>query len=274
MSLFNFFKRLVSPATPAPAPVAPSAPVASGGKSAPVAASKKAPAKRDHNQPIYDLIAERPVRRVIEFGAGLGDRAEKLLAAAAAHAPPTEIVYIGVDYFEAGPVPPGPGATLRDVYKRLKATQSAVKLLPGDLAGTLGHLALTTSNYDLIVVSLSFAEQNLEAGWAKLSRLLAPEGVLFVEERQDGKDAPVLKRLAAVEVARLAESSSGAKAAAPAKAAAVGAKPTAASTGEGRGPRPHFPPTGTTRADEPVAAATSTRKGSGRDPRSTANVKT
>ena len=105
-----------------------------------------------------------------------------MIEAASLLVPKTEIVYTGVDLFEARSSYEGPGLTLKMAHRKLKATGARIRLLPGDPLTVLCRSANELSGTDLIIISDRQNKASLTGGWFFLPRMLHDSSQVFVEE--------------------------------------------------------------------------------------------
>ena len=152
------------------------------------------------DRPIYRAIRSHRVRRIVEFGVGLGQRAVRMIEAASLFAPRQKILYTGVDLFEARSSDEGPGLTLKMAHRKLKSTGARIQLLPGDPFTVLSRSANGLSGTDLIVISERQDKDSLARAWFYLPRMLHGSSSVFIEEpsRQGGKR--VLRQLPSREI--------------------------------------------------------------------------
>ena len=152
------------------------------------------------DRPIYRAIRSQRVRRIVELGVGLGQRAVRMIEVAGLFGPRKEILYTGVDSFEARSSYEGPGLTLKMAHRKLKATGARIQLLPGDPLTVLTRSANGLSGTDLIIISDRQDEDSLARGWFFLPRMLHEGSSVFIEEpsSQDGKR--VLRQLPSQEI--------------------------------------------------------------------------
>ena len=141
------------------------------------------------DRPVYRAIHSHQACRMVEFGVGLGQRAVRMIEAAGLSVPRREILYTGVDLFEARSSREGPGLTLKMAHRKLKSTGARIQLLPGDPFTVLSRSANGLSGTDLIIISGRQDEGSLARAWFFLPRMLHENSSVFVEEpsSQGGK---------------------------------------------------------------------------------------
>jgi len=137
--------------------------------------------KPPHNRPIYQAIAQRRVTFILELGIGSGQRALRMIEAAAAIAPVDQVRYTGVDLFEARAPSDGPYLTLKRAHSLLRATGAQVRLVPGDPFAALALAANALGPTDLVVISQGLEENSLAKAWFYLPRTLHAESVVLRE---------------------------------------------------------------------------------------------
>jgi len=136
-----------------------------------------------HDRALYRFIDQGRTRRVVEIGLGSLRRTERVLRALLRQHPARELYYTGIDLFESRRAQDGPGVTLKDAYRKLRATGVPVRLMPGD-AGTLSALAPVIGPTDLVLISLSQPQRGLAEAAAVLPRVLQPESRVYQEQRR------------------------------------------------------------------------------------------
>ena len=116
-----------------------------------------------------------------------------MLDAAACRHPKENLLYVGIDEFEARPAS-CPGLSLKEAHCRFKARQFKAQLLPGDPHAALTCAANALRNIDLVVISADQNAASLAQAWFYLPRVLHAKSVVYQE--QAGPDgAPVLVSL-------------------------------------------------------------------------------
>jgi hypothetical protein len=133
------------------------------------------------SRPIYQAILRTRARRLLELGIGFGERATRMIDAAARTYPRREIEFTGIDLFESRSSSDGPGVTLKLAYRLLKSTGARILLLPGDPLSALSQGANAIGEVDLVVVSARLDPQSLAAAWFYVPRLLGPRSRVFLE---------------------------------------------------------------------------------------------
>jgi hypothetical protein len=163
---------------------------------------------------IYRAIRRHRVRRIVEFGIGLGQRAVRMIETAGLFTPKQEVFYTGADLFEARSSYEGPGLTLKMAHRRLKATGARIQLLPGDPFSVLSRSANGLSGIDLIIISDRQDKDSLARGWFFLPRMLHEGSNVFIEEPSGQAGKHVLRRLPLREIEERAAAAAGSRRAA------------------------------------------------------------
>lgn len=156
-----------------------------------------------HERTIYQVLAGRCFRSIVEIGIDLETRTPRLLEAAAAGTPLAELRYTGIDQFDARPKEQ-PRLLLKQAHAALRPRLAKAQLVPGDAASALSRVANALANTDLLLVSLLPDRNSLAAAWSWVPRMLSDSSLVFLEER-DAKTAKLSWRpLAMTEIHRLA----------------------------------------------------------------------
>src|SRR3972149_7327058 len=90
---------------------------------------------------IYRAIIRQKARRIVELGIAEGNRALRMIDAAARFAPRSEIQFVGMDPFEARSETDGPGLSLISAHRVLKPSGAKIKLIPGDPLNNIARMA-------------------------------------------------------------------------------------------------------------------------------------
>ena len=134
------------------------------------------------NRAVYQAVSRRRIRRIIELGIGNADRAVHLIEVAAQHSPPEQLVYTGVDRFEGRSAEDGPGTTLKEAYRKLRATGARISLLPGDPTAAFSAAVNNLGTADLVLATMA-CHGSIRAGDA-----LQPEQAQALVGSLDGVD--------------------------------------------------------------------------------------
>ena len=123
-----------------------------------------------------------------------------MIEAASLFVPRQEILYAGVDLYEARSSYEGPGLTLKMAHRKLKSTGARIQLLPGDPFTVLSRSANGLSGTDLIVISERQDRDSLARAWFYLPRMLHGSSSVFVEEPSNHGGKHVLRQLPSPEI--------------------------------------------------------------------------
>lgn len=130
---------------------------------------------------IYRTVRRQEVRKILELGIGVGQRAVRMIEVASRSHPLREIQYTGMDPFEARSAADGPGVTLKMAHRLLGATGARIQLIPGDPFVELARVANFLGQVDLVVISASLNPQHLPRAWLYVPRLLDERSRVFLE---------------------------------------------------------------------------------------------
>lgn len=130
---------------------------------------------------IYRTIRGQKVRKILELGIGIGQRAVRMIQVAGHSQPLREMEFIGMDRFEDRSSADGPGVTLKLAHRLLHATGARVRLVPGDPFSGLSQVANEIGQVDLIVISRRLDPQHLARAWFYVPRLLHEHSHVFLE---------------------------------------------------------------------------------------------
>lgn len=157
----------------------------------PTAQSKEisAPHKRSAQSPASKPAAAPAIVRILELGVGSALRAQRLINLVETYHPEVQVSYTGVDVFEAR-CDGGPGTTLKEAYRQLRAHGAKVKLHPGEPIEALCRLANHLGQNDLVVISASHAKGLPPHAWHYLPRVVHSRSMVFIEKQtNDGQTA-------------------------------------------------------------------------------------
>jgi hypothetical protein len=161
---------------------------------------------------IYRAILGEKIGRIVELGIGDGNRALRMIDAAARHHERPEIHYFGLDAFEGRSTADGPGLSLIDAHRLLKQSDAKIKLLPGDPGDALIRSANTLTAIDLIVIAAPLVAERMERMWYFVPRMLHDRSLVF-QETADAKGETTFRRSELSEINRWAGNSLRRKAA-------------------------------------------------------------
>ena len=135
---------------------------------------------------IYRLIRKRRIASIVELGLGPGKRAVRMIQVAQSSRLPAkagQVRYTGIDEFELRSPQAGPGLSLKDAHRLLRATTAKVQVVPGDPRTALTRVANTLTNTDLVIISGGHDPESLQQAWFYIPRMLHDQSLVFVEER-------------------------------------------------------------------------------------------
>jgi hypothetical protein len=153
---------------------------------------------------LYRAIRRGRVTSIVEVGVGPGQRALRMIEIAACRG--QSVRYTGIDEFESRSPDRGEGLTLKQAYQRLRTTEAAIQLVPGDPLAALTRAANSLTGTDLLVISADIEAHSLRGAWRYVPRMLHRGSLVYLEEPEAGGIGTRFVRLSAGEVNRLAES--------------------------------------------------------------------
>jgi hypothetical protein len=156
------------------------------------------------DRPLYQVVAKRPVRSIVEIGVGNAVRAKRLLEMALKPSHAEEpLRYTGIDPFESR-AKDAPGLTLKGAYAQLKTDHVKLQLLPGDPLSALARSANSLTATDVLIISLDQVGESLDQAWRFVPRMLHA-GSLVYQERPGKKPGETrFDLIPLTEVSRLA----------------------------------------------------------------------
>ena len=134
------------------------------------------------DRPIYRAIRRHRVGHILEFGVGIGQRAQRMLELASLVSPSKPLRYVGVDLFEDRTAADGPGVSLKMAHRLLNRTGARIQLRPGDPLQVLARLANSLVGTDLVVISARQNRESLARAWFYLPRILHADSQVFLEK--------------------------------------------------------------------------------------------
>ncbi len=140
------------------------------------------------DRPLYKAIRRRRWRRFLEIGIGTGQRALRMLDVASAGHPKEDLLYVGIDLFEARKAGVA-GLSLKDAHCRFKALGVKTQLIPGDPKGALARSANALRDIDVVLIAADQDAASLAGAWFYLPRMLHAQSVVYHE--QVGADGSV-----------------------------------------------------------------------------------
>ena len=116
-----------------------------------------------------------------------------------------EVHFTGIDRFEDRPADRGPGISLRDAHRTLKASGARIQLVPGGPGEGLSRAANAMGKLDLLLLAPGPDAQDLAEAWFYVPRLLHSQSLVFLETAP--ADGPATIRLVEhEEIGHLAQS--------------------------------------------------------------------
>jgi len=160
---------------------------------------------------LYRHIRRQRVARIVEIGIGSLQRTLRMLRVAAQPAGSRPVQYAGIDAYDARP-DGMQRLSLKETYRRLRATGAQVRLVPGDTLSSLARTANVLSGTDLVIVSADQEPAAMESAWFYLPRMLH-EGSLVLQESGAGTGRQTFRPVEPLEVHRRARTGSRRRAA-------------------------------------------------------------
>jgi hypothetical protein len=130
---------------------------------------------------VYRGIRRQQARKIVEVGIGTARRAVRMIQVAQATAAAGEVQYTGIDPFEGRSQADGPGLSLKEAHRKLKATGARIRLVPGSPEAGLSQVANALGKVDLLLLSATPAPQSLGQAWFFVPRLLDDRTLVFLE---------------------------------------------------------------------------------------------
>jgi hypothetical protein len=154
---------------------------------------------------LYQALAARPIRSIVELGISLAHRTPRLLEVAAwKRTPPLR--YTGIDLFE-GRDAKSPGPSLKQTHVALRLPSVRVQFVPGDPHTDLARVANALGATDLVVIAADQDRESLARAWSWLPRMLTSKSLVFLEQ-PGGKAGAIWRRIPLAEVQQLAAQAS------------------------------------------------------------------
>ena len=150
---------------------------------------------------LYDQAANRFPLRILELGIDNGERISTLLQFGTLVVDPTELLYVGLDWFEDRTEQQRPGLTYAQATKMLADLGVKAKLQPGDPLTSFLPIAnsLTAKKVDWVMISSEIRPKVMRQLWPLFPRILKPETRFFIEKNGE------YKLIAPEEVERIAK---------------------------------------------------------------------
>lgn len=155
---------------------------------------------------IYQTVFRRRDRKILEFGIGSGQRATRLIEVASQHVPLAQISYIGIDPFEARVPEDGPGLTLKEAHRLLRATGTRVRLVPGDPLAVFPTVVNELGIADLVLIDRRVDSRQLPHLTYYLERMLHDGSLVVLKGQSEGGAAAPVKILPLERIHALAAS--------------------------------------------------------------------
>jgi hypothetical protein len=151
---------------------------------------------------LYRLVKRQRICRIFEIGMSDISRSESLIEVAQRYAEGQTVCYTGLDWFEARQHAAARW-TLKEAYRLLRATGANVRLVPGEPARSLSAAANAHQNTDLILISPAVEDDDLQAAWFFVPRMLHQRTVIL-RERLGTTSEPTFEWLTHSQVAEWA----------------------------------------------------------------------
>ena len=140
---------------------------------------------------------------MVELGIGTGQRAVHIIEVLKEFHETRDIRYTGIDLFEARTAADGPGISLREAHRLLKATGARIQLAPGLAGEALSRIANGVSHVDVLVISGHIAAEHIPRAWFFLPRMIHA-GTQVFQETLSADGSTAMRLLDPREVERLA----------------------------------------------------------------------
>jgi hypothetical protein len=136
------------------------------------------------DRPLFRHIRRHKSQRILEFGVGTTERAQRLIEVATLYAS-EQISYTGIDLFEMRGESDGPGVSLKLAHRSLTATGARVRLLPGNIQSALPQAANSLGPQNLVLISADQSDESLarasprerpSSGKSWQTRVIPPRG--------------------------------------------------------------------------------------------------
>lgn len=155
------------------------------------------------DRPVFRLIRERKVRRIVEIGVGDCERTLRMLQAAGKGLPAGTMVYTGIDLFEARS-DRATGVSLKEAHRKLSASRAKVRLVPGDPHSALVRVANSLLGTELVLIAADQIGESLDRAWFYVPRLLAENASVLVEKASAETGETMFQPMTRLEVEALA----------------------------------------------------------------------
>ena len=148
---------------------------------------------------VYREIRRLKARKVVELGLGTGQRAVHIIEVLKEFHEVRDIHYTGIDLFEARTAADGPGISLREAHRLLKATGARIQLVPGTMGEALSRIANGVSQVDALVISGDIPAEQQAHAWFFLPRMIHARTQVF-QETLSAEGSAAMRLLAAQEL--------------------------------------------------------------------------
>jgi hypothetical protein len=129
---------------------------------------------------LYRLVKQHQFCRIVEVGISDVHRSASLIEVAQRYAAGETVRHTGLDWFDAPPAHAAP-LTLKEAYRVLHATGASVRLVPGSPGQSLAAVANAHQNTDLILFSPRVTDDELQAAWFFVPRMLHHRTIILRE---------------------------------------------------------------------------------------------
>ena len=138
---------------------------------------------------LYDQAANSFPHRILELGIDDGERISTLLQFGTLVVDPSELLYVGLDWFEDRTPQQRPGLTYAQATKLLAGLGVKAKLQPGDPLTSFLPIAnsLTAKKVDWVMISSEIRPKVMRQLWSLFPRILKPETRFFLEKNGEYK---------------------------------------------------------------------------------------
>jgi hypothetical protein len=130
---------------------------------------------------IYREICQTKARKIVEVGIGIGERSLRLIQLATEFHSPQEIHFTAIDLFEDRSPSDGPGISLREAHRMLKATGAKIQLVPGTPYEGFARIANMLGKVDAVILTPRPDAHCLSRTWFFIPRLLNDDSLVFLD---------------------------------------------------------------------------------------------
>ena len=154
---------------------------------------------------LYRAVCRTRAISIVELGITDPDRSLRLIQLATGFSPDRPVCYTAIDPFDARREGQSP-LTLKGAHRLFSATSAKIKLVPGLPEESLGSVANTLLDTDLVVFAHDVAVDPAARLWFFLPRLLHAQSRILRHGRPSEEDLhPAFSEIEHAEIARLAE---------------------------------------------------------------------